>query len=101
MKPQSWLYIPLFSAIALLASPTARAAQDNFADIRTEIAAQHDEGVQRLQDWIKLPSIAAMDLDYPQGQEHMARLLKEAGFQEKSGHPSLPVFSSCVKFWVP
>ena len=44
----------------------------------SEIAAQHDEGVQRLQDWIKLPSIAGMDLGYPEGPEHMARLLKES-----------------------
>ncbi len=82
MKRQTWLYIPLVSAMALLAYPAAKAAEDNFTDIKTEIATQHDEGVQRLQEWIRLPSIAAMDLGYPEGPEHMARLLKEAGFQK-------------------
>jgi len=81
MKPQTWLYISLFSTLTFLANPAALAAEDNFTDIKTEIAAQHDEGVQRLQDWIKLPSIANMDVGYPEGPEHMAKLLKDAGFQ--------------------
>jgi len=82
MKPQSWPYISLFSALALMTNPAVRAAEDNFADIRTEIAAQRDEGVQRLQEWIKLPSIANMDVGYPEGPEHMVKLLKDAGFQQ-------------------
>jgi len=53
MKPQTWLYIPLFSAMAMLTTPAARAAEDNFADIKTEIAAQHDEGVQRLETGVR------------------------------------------------
>jgi len=40
MKRQTWLYISLFSAIALLINPAAKAADDNFTDIKTEIAAQ-------------------------------------------------------------
>ena len=68
--------------MAMLTHPAARAADNDFADIKAEIATQHDEGVQRLQDWIRLPSIAAMDLGYPEGPDHMARLLREAGFQQ-------------------
>ena len=68
--------------MAMLTHPAARAADNDFADIKAEIATQHDEGVQRLQDWIRLPSIAAMDLGYPEGPEYMVRLLQEAGFQQ-------------------
>jgi len=82
MKRQAWLFISLFSVMAMLTYPAAKAADRNFSDIKAEIATQHDESVQRLQDWIRLPSIAAMDLGYPEGPEYMVRLLKEAGFQQ-------------------
>ena len=35
-----------------------------------------------MQDWIKLPSIAAEDLNSKEGAEYMAQLAKDAGFQE-------------------
>ena len=34
-----------------------------------------------MQEWIALPSIAAQDLNYPQGPEYMAKLAREAGFE--------------------
>src|SRR5207245_11721532 len=34
------------------------------------------------QDWIALPSIAAEDRGYPAGAETMARLARDAGFQQ-------------------
>ena len=46
----------------------------------TEIVRQHDATVQRLRDWIALPSIAAENLNYPQGAEYMARLARDTGF---------------------
>ncbi len=58
------------------------AAGDDLANVRREIAARHDEAVRRLQDWIALPSIAAENLNYPAGAEHMAKLVREAGFQQ-------------------
>jgi acetylornithine deacetylase/succinyl-diaminopimelate desuccinylase-like protein len=45
-----------------------------------EIARQHEATVKMLRDWIALPSIAAEDLNYPEGAEYMARLAREAGF---------------------
>ena len=54
---------------------------DDLADIRREVTKRHDEAVKRLQDWIALPSIAAEDRGFPAGPEHMARLAREAGFQ--------------------
>jgi acetylornithine deacetylase/succinyl-diaminopimelate desuccinylase-like protein len=67
------------SAIAL--SPLFSAEPDLVA-IKTEISKQHDANVKRLQDWIALPSIAAEDLNYPAGAEYMAKLAKDAGFQQ-------------------
>ncbi|MEO5718234.1 MAG: M20/M25/M40 family metallo-hydrolase [Chthoniobacterales bacterium] len=72
------------SAIAaafLLCQSPAWSADSDYADVKAQIAKQHDESVQRLQDWIKLPSIAAEDLNYPQGADYMIKLLKDAGFQ--------------------
>ena len=79
---------------AVIGSPTARSAESDYADVKAQIAKQHDEGVKRLQDWIKLPSIAAEDLNYPQGADYMIKLLKEAGFQraervETDGKPGV------------
>ncbi len=66
--------------LALLITP-AFAADADFADVEREIAARHGEAVKRLQDWIALPSIAAENLNFPAGAEHMAKLAREAGFQ--------------------
>jgi len=82
MKRHIVLLISLLAAAALLAVPAAWSAESDFSDIRAQIARQHDEGVKRLQDWIRLPSIAAQDLGYPEGPDHMVRMLQEAGFQQ-------------------
>lgn len=44
------------------------------------IKPRHDATVRMLRDWIAVPSIAAEDLNYPQGAEYMARLVREPGF---------------------
>src|SRR5436190_22700926 len=77
-------------AVALLAvllwSP-ARAA-DDFADVRREVAARHEEAVKRLRDWIALPSIAAEGLNSAEGAQYMARLARDAGFQKVTVIPT-------------
>ena len=45
-----------------------------------QIARQHDATVERLRNWIALPSIAAENRNYPQGADYMAKLAREAGF---------------------
>jgi acetylornithine deacetylase/succinyl-diaminopimelate desuccinylase-like protein len=55
------------------------AASDQEAVV-AEVARQHDATVKMLRDWIALPSIAAENLNYPQGAEYMARLARDAGF---------------------
>ena len=67
------------AAMALAGSDTLIAQTDQAAVV-AEIAKQHDATVQRLREWIALPSIAAENLGYPQGAEHMAKLARDAGF---------------------
>ncbi|MBI2399184.1 MAG: M20/M25/M40 family metallo-hydrolase [Xanthomonadales bacterium] len=68
-------------ALAMATGPTL-AVDTALAPICAQLTAQHYANVQRLKDWIALPSIAAEDLNYPQGAEYQARLLREAGFQQ-------------------
>jgi acetylornithine deacetylase/succinyl-diaminopimelate desuccinylase-like protein len=55
------------------------AAPDQDAVV-AEVAKQHDATIKMLRDWIALPSIAAENLNYPQGADYMARLARDAGF---------------------
>jgi len=72
--------LALAASMALAGTDPASAA-DDLADVRREIAARHDEALNRLRDWIALPSIAAESLNSAEGAEHMAQLAREAGFQ--------------------
>jgi len=68
-------------AVGALLFLTPFALADDFADVRAQVVKQHDQSVKRLQEWIALPSIAAENLNYPAGAEHMAQLARDAGFQ--------------------
>ena len=73
----------ILTALALaLGAHQSPAADEDLAPIKAEVAKRHDEGVKRIQDWIKQVSIAAEDRGYPEGAEYMAKLAKDAGFQQ-------------------
>jgi acetylornithine deacetylase/succinyl-diaminopimelate desuccinylase-like protein len=82
---REFLQTTLTSAVALavaeprVAAQVAAGAPDRDAVV-AHIAPRHDATVKRLREWIALPSIAAEDLNYPQGAEYMARLARDAGF---------------------
>jgi len=62
--------------------------------IQAEIVRQHSEGVQRLQEWVRQPAIAAESRGIAEGCETMMRLAREAGFQSvvkvpTDGHPGV------------
>jgi acetylornithine deacetylase/succinyl-diaminopimelate desuccinylase-like protein len=64
------------------------------ASIRSEIEKRHDESLQRLQHWVRNPSIAAEDRGMDEGCELMMRMAREAGFQtakriNTDGHPGV------------
>jgi acetylornithine deacetylase/succinyl-diaminopimelate desuccinylase-like protein len=69
------------ASAAALAAPRLAFPQDARVAIRAEIEKRHDEGVQRLRDWIRQPSIAAENRGVAEGCELMMRLAREAGFQ--------------------
>ncbi len=79
---------------ALLFQPAAGADEAALDAIRAEIARRHDEGVRRLQDWVRQPAIAAESRDMEAGCETMMRLAREAGFDHVArvptdGHPGV------------
>src|SRR5437899_10346312 len=82
----------LAAAIAVLAIALAfqRAAFSDDAPgvIRAEIARRHDEGVRRLQEWVRQPSIAAENRGMTEGCELMMKLARDAGFQGVTKMPT-------------
>jgi acetylornithine deacetylase/succinyl-diaminopimelate desuccinylase-like protein len=82
------------TSAAALALPRFARANDALDPIKAEVAKRHDESLKRLQDWIKLPSIAAENRNMKEGCDLMMALAREAGFQSVSrvdtkGHPSV------------
>jgi acetylornithine deacetylase/succinyl-diaminopimelate desuccinylase-like protein len=77
------------------AAVAARAADSNdLKPIFSEIDKRHDEAVQRLQAWIRQPSIAAENRGMTEGCDLMMRMLREAGFDKVTkvptdGHPGV------------
>ena len=81
------------SAAAWAVPATAR-GDDPVAGLDAEIKRRHDEGVKRLQDWVKQPAIAAENKGMAEGCDLMMRLARDAGFDKVAkvptdGHPSV------------
>jgi acetylornithine deacetylase/succinyl-diaminopimelate desuccinylase-like protein len=69
-------------ALPRLANADLYADDSDFAPIWAEIAKRHGEAVQRLQQWIRQPSIAAENRGMNEGCELTMRMFSEAGFQQ-------------------
>jgi len=52
------------------------------------IKADHDASVERLRDWIKLPTIANMGINHKEGADYMRQLVLDAGFQQAKVIPT-------------
>src|SRR5437762_8036205 len=70
------------TAATILLSTQPVSSADDLSDIKAQITKQYDESVKRLQDWIGQVSIAAGNGGYPEGAEYMAKLARDAGFQQ-------------------
>src|SRR5207237_9758139 len=55
---------------------------------KKEIEKRHDEAVQRLQQWIRQPSIAAEKRGMDEGCDLTMRMLRDAGFGEVTKIPT-------------
>jgi acetylornithine deacetylase/succinyl-diaminopimelate desuccinylase-like protein len=71
---------------AVLAAARAGAASDRAA-IYKQIEQRH-EAVQRLQEWIRQPSIAAENRGVTEGCDLTMRMLRDAGFQRVEQRPT-------------
>ena len=76
------------SAAAMTLPRLPWAEQQDLNVVWTEIGKQHDESVQRLQAWIRQPSIAAENRGMQQGCTMMMDLLKDAGFSNVTQIPT-------------
>jgi len=73
----------------LLAWPRqARADADDLGPVRAQVEKRHDEAVQRLQEWIRQPSIAAENNGVSEGCDLTMRLLRDAGFGKVTKIPT-------------
>ncbi|HEX8793367.1 MAG TPA: M20/M25/M40 family metallo-hydrolase [Polyangiaceae bacterium] len=82
------------AAAACAASAPRPVAAAERRSIYAQCEAHHDEAVQRLQAWIRQPSIAAENRGMSEGCDLMMRLLRDAGFQHvdrvaTDGHPGV------------
>ncbi|HEV2273430.1 MAG TPA: M20/M25/M40 family metallo-hydrolase [Acidobacteriaceae bacterium] len=75
------------AALAFTRSGFAAEGPDKQA-VLAQVPKLHNECVERLQEWIKLPSIAAENRGYPEGPNYMANLAREAGFQHAEVVPT-------------
>ena len=71
------------SAAALsTASAFAAANSSKLKAVKKAVDAGFDSSVRRIQDWVRLPTVAAEQLNIEQGADYMAKLASEAGFSK-------------------
>ncbi len=77
------------ATVAALALPRwARADSSDLGVIRAEVEKRHTEAVERLQAWIRQPSIAAENRGMDEGCDLTMRMLREAGFTSVARMPT-------------
>jgi acetylornithine deacetylase/succinyl-diaminopimelate desuccinylase-like protein len=74
---------------AALAWPRLAASEEtDFNPVWAEIEKRHDEALQRLQQWVRQPSIAAENRGMNEGCELTMQMLREAGFDKVTKIPT-------------
>ena len=61
--------------------PAPSLLSGDLARVQAEVDKRHDESIQRLQHWVRNPSISAEDRGMDEGCELLVRMAREAGFQ--------------------
>jgi acetylornithine deacetylase/succinyl-diaminopimelate desuccinylase-like protein len=88
MDRRTFLHGALAGAATVAFPYRSRANQIELSPIFTQIEKHHDEAVQRLQEWIKQPSIAAENRGVTEGCDLTMRFLRDAGFGEVTKIPT-------------
>src|SRR2546430_7456761 len=84
MDRRAFLQDTAAGAVALaLPGRTPITHGDDLSPVFAQIEKRHDEAVQRLQEWIRQPSIAAEHRGMDEGCELTMRLLRDAGFRSE------------------
>jgi acetylornithine deacetylase/succinyl-diaminopimelate desuccinylase-like protein len=73
---------------AALAFPQVLRSDDGLDAIQAEIVKRHAEGIARLQEWVRQPSIAAEKRGMEEGCALLMRFAREAGFQQVARVPT-------------
>ncbi|MBS1850898.1 MAG: M20/M25/M40 family metallo-hydrolase [Acidobacteria bacterium] len=88
MNRRDFLWGAAATATALSTPRFGYAASADLQAIYQEIEKRHDESVQRLQTWIRQPSIAAENRGMQEGCQLTMQMLHEAGFQSVNKIPT-------------
>jgi len=88
MNRRTFLQGAVAGATSLAFPHGSRADQGELGPIWAQIEKHHEEAVQRLQEWIKQPSIAAENRGVTEGCELTMRFLRDAGFGEVTKIPT-------------
>jgi acetylornithine deacetylase/succinyl-diaminopimelate desuccinylase-like protein len=89
MNRRTFLQATAASAATLAFSRNSFAADNpDLTAIQKEIEKRRDESVQRLQQWIRQPSIAAEKRGVDEGCELTMRMLRDAGFADVTKVPT-------------
>src|SRR5881396_2055486 len=88
MERRVFLQDTAATAVALALPGRPRKAEPDLTPVFAQIAKRHDEGVERLQQWIRQPSIAAENRGMNEGCELTMRMLREAGFGQVTKLPT-------------
>ncbi len=76
------------AAVALTSPGRSQASQSDLAPVFAQIERRHQETVERLQEWIRQPSIAAENRGMNEGCELTMRMVRDAGFGEVTKVPT-------------
>jgi acetylornithine deacetylase/succinyl-diaminopimelate desuccinylase-like protein len=79
------------TAAAAITATTRRASGADASEIQAvaaEIEKHHDEAVERLQAWVRQPSIAAENRGMTEGCDLTMRMLRDAGFDQVTKIPT-------------
>src|SRR5438067_9146427 len=88
MDRREFVATAAMAAASTALPPIAESQDSDLQPIITQIQKQHDESVQRLQTWIRQPSIAAENRGMQEGCRLMMDMLREAGFESVTQIPT-------------
>src|SRR4051794_33540884 len=85
---RAFLQTAVAGAATLATSRLSGADARDLDSIRAQVDKRHEEAVQRLQEWIRQPSIAAENKGMAEGCDLAMRFFRDAGFQQVTKVPT-------------